>query len=98
MLLEPRIVDDRLVYVDSDTRSLSLTGGSTPYCSLKQELMARLGLYEDGQVADVEVDQEYRVDPEAGELVVTNRIDLDGVAWLEELPTEERVGLKQSAP
>lgn len=90
MLLEPRIVDGRLVFVFSDTRTLSLTGGSTPYASFNQELMARVGLYEDGAVAeDVDVNQVYRVDPEAKKLEVVAQINLEESELLEEFPVGE---------
>jgi len=59
-----------------DRRRLTSVGPSpTPAVSLDRELLQELGLV-DEDVADVDVEQEFRVDLEAGEVVIEQTIEL----------------------
>lgn len=77
MLLREVEQDGRRVFVEElqDDRKLSTVGNSV-MTSYHKELLRRLGFFAGGELVETPVDQRYVYDPEAGELVVENRIAL----------------------
>lgn len=76
MLLEPRTIDGRTVFIAKDDRSLTKTGPDSVMSTFHKELLNRLGFFEDGELLERDVKQWYEYDPEAGVLEITERIEL----------------------
>lgn len=92
MLLRPVDQDGRTVYEGEDERTLSKIGPHSLMTTYHKDLMRRLGFFADGELVEELglVEQRYRYDPEADELVVENRIPLPDDADPDPLGLEDQ--------